>query len=289
MTDVLNLTIHQLLSSPHEGHDGAASSFSDAIRRASEGASGTLAETYSAVLASVTASEGQTTIAPGATTQLREIGESPLVYADRSVSHSDETLRGIAFSMIVREAAAQVRRLPTVSLVEALHAASPEAELTTLLANSSLERAMDSTYARAILRGSHRKRELLELAGGALTTQQAADHLGISPQAIHKRRLSGSLLGVRMPSDDWVFPSAQFGKSGAPVSGLTDVIAAFDVVSPWMQLEVLVTEDPSLSWPAIRGDNTTESTRSALAALREDGKRALPAVLYLVRQVGDVG
>jgi hypothetical protein len=92
---------------------------------------------------------------------------------------------------------------------------------------------------RARMRGVRIKRELLERAGGTLSTGEAAGFLGVTPQAIHGRRTRRTLLGVRAANGDYVYPAFQFGSHGV-LPGLADVLAAFQVDEPWTQLSVLL-------------------------------------------------
>lgn len=93
--------------------------------------------------------------------------------------------------------------------------------------------------AAARLRAVRMKRELLERAGGAWSTGRVAEFLGITPQAVHGRRSRGTLLGVRAPNGDYVYPVMQFHSHGV-VPGMAEVLRAFQVEDPWTQLSVLL-------------------------------------------------
>jgi hypothetical protein len=93
--------------------------------------------------------------------------------------------------------------------------------------------------AGARMRAVRVKRELMERAGGALSTGEVAGLLGVTPQAIHGRRSRGTLLGVRAPNGDYLYPAFQFTAQGL-LPGLADVLAAFQVGDPWTQLSVLL-------------------------------------------------
>lgn len=93
--------------------------------------------------------------------------------------------------------------------------------------------------ATARIRGVRIKRELLERAGGAWGTGQVARFLGITPQAVHGRRSRGTLLGLRAPNGDYVYPAVQFHDHGV-LPGLADVLRAFQVADSWTRLSVLL-------------------------------------------------
>lgn len=93
--------------------------------------------------------------------------------------------------------------------------------------------------AAARMRAVRIKRELLERAGGAYTTGQVAELLGVTPQAIHGRRMRGNLLALRGPNGDYLYPAFQLTGRGV-LPGLAEVLAAFQVEDPWTRLSVLL-------------------------------------------------
>ncbi len=60
---------------------------------------------------------------------------------------------------------------------------------------------------------------------GALTRDQAANRIGVTPQAISERRKAGKLLGLRR-GREWRFPAWQFVDDGT-VPGLAEMIAGW--------------------------------------------------------------
>jgi hypothetical protein len=60
---------------------------------------------------------------------------------------------------------------------------------------------------------------------GALTRDQAADRIGVTPQAVSERRKAGKLLGLRR-GREWRFPAWQFADDGT-VPGLELLIAGW--------------------------------------------------------------
>ena len=207
-----------------------------------------------------------------------------------------ELLLGAAFSLMARQMAALLRSLPLERAAEALRSRDPNTAVAGLMSDLALERTAASSgdpTSLAVLRGGRRKRELIEAAGGAASSAEMAEHLGITRQGVEKRRLAGTLLAVRMPGGEWKYPLAQVGADGAPLDGLSTILAAFRVDSPWMRLEHLLAPDPMLSLDAVgagtAADGARPAARSALQALREDGASAVPAIVSALGQVGDEG
>ena len=111
-------------------------------------------------------------------------------------------------------------------------------------------------FLEAMAKGAAIKQELLTKAGGGLTSSQAASALGITRQAVDKRRSRRTLLAVPDGSGDYVYPACQFTKDGV-IEGLDTVLRAFQVQSPWTQLSVLLAPAP-----ALRGKTILEALKS---------------------------
>ncbi len=125
-------------------------------------------------------------------------------------------------------------------IADALAADDEVGGLATLLAQvGPLTPPAGDPLAVARARGAQAKGELLRRAGGGLRLGQAAQQLGVSPQAVHARRKRGTLLAVPQANGEWLYPACQFGSDGA-LPGLALVLQAFGVRSPWTQLAVLL-------------------------------------------------
>lgn len=117
----------------------------------------------------------------------------------------------------------------------------------------------------------HRKR-LLERAGGTLSAEDAGRLLGISRQAVDKRRRAGALLAVREGSD-WRYPACQFDETEV-VTGIADVIRAYASAGPWVALDFLLAPDSALGG------------QSALEALMSGDRDAVLLLLLSEAQDG---
>lgn len=85
---------------------------------------------------------------------------------------------------------------------------------------------------------------LLRRTGGTSTASKVARLLGISRQAVDKRRQNGALLAMRQGSD-WHYPRVQFhGRDTLP--NLPEVVRGMAETGPWVTLEFLVTPDTAL-------------------------------------------
>jgi hypothetical protein len=96
----------------------------------------------------------------------------------------------------------------------------------------------------ALARNLGHRQVLLERAGGALSAAEAGTALGISRQAVDKRRRAGGLLAIR-EGGDWRYPACQFGETGPP-AGLAEVVRGMAAAGPWATLDFLLAPDAAL-------------------------------------------
>lgn len=87
----------------------------------------------------------------------------------------------------------------------------------------------------AKLRGQQRKVEILKEAGNGLNVEDVATLLGISRQAVDKRRKNNKLLAVSGGGRGYLYPGFQFS-DGKTVPGLELVLEEMTSLDPWMQL-----------------------------------------------------
>jgi hypothetical protein len=93
----------------------------------------------------------------------------------------------------------------------------------------------DNPLVAAKLRGLRARQHMLEVSGGALTSQQVAEVLGITRQAVDKRRASNQLLALTQGKRGYGYPSFQFDE-GKTLKGFEDVLGELKALDPWMQL-----------------------------------------------------
>jgi len=164
----------------------------------------------------------------------------------RKVASEHQSVGSIFVRRVTRWAKDVALTLPEPVLAEALASPTMRESLATVLEryseqNSSTEKLFDD----AITRGVSAKAELREKAGGFKATSWVASHLGISRQAVDKRRRAGKLIAIEEKKGAFVYPLAQFTADGT-VPGLEEVLDAFQVENPWERLAGLVNPSPAL-------------------------------------------
>lgn len=106
--------------------------------------------------------------------------------------------------------------------------------------------AADDALAPARLRGLRLRQAWLRAEGGALTAAEVADVLGISRQAVDKRRRTGTLLAVDTGRHGYSYPAWQLTDSGT-LHGLEQALARLHDFDPWMQVAFFLTPNTRLA------------------------------------------
>lgn len=106
------------------------------------------------------------------------------------------------------------------------------------------------------LQGLRAKNELLRREGGVITSGQVAELLGISRQAVDKRRSQGKLLAVSLGKRGYFYPVWQFSENG--------MLPGFEVV-----MDLLKNYDPWMKMIFMLNANQRLENRSPLEKLRE--------------------
>jgi hypothetical protein len=128
-------------------------------------------------------------------------------------------------------------------------------------------------FVEAMARGAAIKQELLTSGGGGLTSSQVSSVLGITRQAVDKRRIRYALLAVPNGSGEYVYPACQFTADGV-VPGLEEVLRAFRIRSPWTQLSALLSPAPALAGKTIVDALKSGAIEKAAAIAASFGEQA---------------
>lgn len=127
---------------------------------------------------------------------------------------------------------------------------STDSDYETLLRALEQPEALDlirkrDPLAPARLRGLQISRKLLDAEGGAVQARDVAAFLGISRQAVAKRRQAGTLIGVDLGRRGYAYPAWQFTQQGL-LPGLRGVLAELRGRDPWTQLAFMLTPNSRL-------------------------------------------
>jgi hypothetical protein len=177
-------------------------------------------------------------------------GGAAKVIAQAIVARQGAPRGGVRGAFLQRSAAAIVRIATNAderALQAALAAATDVGTLAAVLSDAELigegVRELDP-MASLIARSIEHKADLLVRAGGTFNVLQVAELLGITRQAVDKRRRERKLIAVPRGSD-FRYPAAQF-TDGEVVGGLRQVLAAIGLKGPWGTLEFLTATDDEL-------------------------------------------
>ena len=171
--------------------------------------------------------------------------------------HPADSARQALAQAFLKRSVKMLERVSSAASSEALKSAlsSPTdvggvASLLSDLAPLGVDLSAVDPFMEAMARGAAIKQELLTSGGGGLTSSQVSRALGITRQAVDKRRIRRALLAVPNGSGEYVYPACQFTSDGV-ITGLEEVLRAFQIRSPWTQLSMLLASAPALGGKTI--------------------------------------
>jgi hypothetical protein len=140
-----------------------------------------------------------------------------------------------------------MENVPQGALVEAASASTDqEAMLRILEAPEMAAPAIDvATIDAARGAGVEARGQLLTAEGGTWPVEQVAKYLGLTRQAVDKRRRANKLIGLAMGRHGYLYPAWQFSRNGA-VPGLEKVLAALSRHDPWSQVIFMLSPNDRL-------------------------------------------
>jgi hypothetical protein len=151
---------------------------------------------------------------------------------------------------LIMRAISAVLEFAALSEASAVNASAAPTDLAVLVRAISSGELLDDLkraepLAPAFIRGIEARRHLIDEHGGALTAEQVAQNLGITRQAVEKRRRMGKLLAVTTGRHGYLYPIWQFTKSGT-LLGLEAVLGILAPHDEWMQTAFFVGQNPRL-------------------------------------------
>ena len=174
-----------------------------------------------------------------AVTELRDIIESSVA----ELSAAD--VRSSLINRVERWLRGSLARMSDDEVFRAVEAQSPAETIAEILAAAPEARAgSENDWAELLLRGAEAKNRIAELAGGLLSSSEAATVLGISVPGVKQRLERRKLLAVSLPGGQWGFPALQFAEGGRVRAGVPEVVQAGAHVEPWTLLSILVDDVP---------------------------------------------
>jgi hypothetical protein len=148
----------------------------------------------------------------------------------------------------------------------------------TLLVRRLIEEQSDDAESSAWVPGDElaAQRQAIANWGGsaALTPAETMKRLGLGTrQGLSRRRHARQLFGLPLGERRYVYPRWQFGRGGALVPGLAEVLALAPADDPWGVADLLTSRQHTLD------------DRSPIEALREDRASALPQIRAILERV----
>lgn len=177
----------------------------------------------------------------------------------RCLSLTRRAMEHVSPGTLVEAVAASTDQEAMLRILEAPEMAAPVIETATIDA------------ARAA--GIEARDQLLTAQGGSWPVERVAKYLGLTRQAVDKRRKANKLIGLAVGRHGYRYPSWQFSRNGT-VPGLEDVLGALHRHDPWSQVIFMLSPNDRLEGltplEALR-KGQTEDVKIAAALFGEHG------------------
>lgn len=131
----------------------------------------------------------------------------------------------------------------------------------------------DDPLASARVRGIEARNRLLEAEGGSFSSEQMAELLHLSRQAVDKRRRANRLIGLDVGRHGYIYPGWQVTGSGT-LEGLEEVLSDLKEHDSWMQIQFMLQPNSRLNDRTpleLLRKGEISSVRAAACALGEHG------------------
>jgi hypothetical protein len=162
---------------------------------------------------------------------------TPLRALSKALSTVATTKHPIFFSRALRALSEITAQLSSQG-IDDLSTASTDTELllNSLLAAPVIDTlSVSDPLAKVKLRGIEAKMKLIDKVGGTLSGRDAAGLIGLTRQAVDKRRSNNQLIGLTQGRRGYVYPAFQF-EAGITLTGLETVLKTLSSHDPWMQV-----------------------------------------------------
>jgi hypothetical protein len=164
----------------------------------------------------------------------------------RPVDVDLDPLRDALFRRVESYLRETFANLDRPALLDAVEAATPAETVARAISTAPEVGVGRDDWSEALLRGASAKQSALQAAGGALSSGEVADLLGITVAAVKQRQRRGGLLAIPLSNGEWGYPARQFAPDGRVRDGLKQVLAAFAKdEDPWVILSFLANPDPA--------------------------------------------
>jgi hypothetical protein len=182
---------------------------------------------------------------------------------------------GVEHSLVEKVTALFRRSLKQMSVEEiqrAIAAPSPAATIVEVLnAAPEIGLARETATTRALARGAAAKQEMLQAAGGCLSSGDVARLLGKTVSAVNQRRARNQILAVPLSGGEWGFPASQFS-SGDLRGGIAELVSSAGTMNPWVLLSILLDLVPGSGATIIDSLDDPEVMQDVLTRIRTYGE-----------------
>jgi hypothetical protein len=164
-------------------------------------------------------------------------------------------------------------RMSDEEVLRAVEALSPAETIAEILVSTPAARVgTENDWAELLLRGADAKQNIAGLAGGLLSSSEAAAILRISVPGVKQRLERKKLLAVPLAGGQWGFPALQFAENGLVRAGVPEIAQAGAEHDAWTVLSILVDDVPDGSGVLLERLDDPVVLRDAVQRLESYGE-----------------
>jgi hypothetical protein len=180
-----------------------------------------------------------------------------------------ETPRPDALEVAAQEAAEMLANLKPAGVSAARFLQDVTDRYSAVVAGNmdSCEAENKEAILRALDRGVLVRKEMEEDEGGARSSEEIADLLNITRQAVDQRRKAHRLIAWQDAAGHWRFPIWQFNETGRPFSELAAILEELPG-DPWSDMIFFLSESESLRGRPLDLLRKGKAKKVRLAAMR---------------------
>jgi hypothetical protein len=159
----------------------------------------------------------------------------------------DDSARNIFLERAFEAIIEMTKALPSQALEESAAAGSNFLVLLKALQSPEVLPELEryEPLASPYLKGLQAQQDLLKRADGVMTSEEVAEMLKLTRQAVDKRRQAGKLIAIPQGERGFGYPVCQFNARG-PIAGLEQMLLALGTTDAWGQLAFLLSPNSAL-------------------------------------------
>jgi len=166
--------------------------------------------------------------------------------ADIGIGAGKDKIRFSLYLRLIKSLSHLMKKIPSSVIPSILSESSNKKMILSILEYDITPNEDSLSLFKAKCRGLEIKQKLLEAKGGVLSVNEVAKILGITRQAVDKRRQKGKLIAISWTRRGYLYPSWQFSENGV-IEGLETVLIELKNYDSWSKILFMLNPNKRLN------------------------------------------